>query len=337
MNGGQYVGDNRNLPQRQSLQLACHTWGFSDKPLDEAIQTIARLGFNYVDLGSGPHLDIDAAAKNPLGEARGIRVLLDYFHLELTDLYLMLPALSSVDEGRRLYEVRQFERLLPFATELGVPGITLSPGIETPEIKNARIPRLELYTNPVSDDEEEEEADEPALEPGVFDAEDEEDAEPPPPSPFDYAVDSFQRIVELIEDTDLRLSFEPHVDSVAATPEKALAMLDAVPGLSLTLDWAQFIAQGIISREIEPLLQHTAHVQIRQAGRGRLQTPYHEGAVDIRQVVSMLLRNGYRGAISIEYMTRADTAELAILDVVRETSLVRDAIRRTRQEFRSIT
>ena len=325
------MADNQNSPQRQTLPLACHTWGFSDKPLDEAIQTIARLGFNYVDLGSGPHLDIDAAAKNPLAEARGIRVLLDYFHLELTDLYLMLPALSSLDEGRRLYEVRQFERLLVFATELGVPGITLSPGIETPEIKNARIPRLELYTNPIVPDDEDEDDEAPELEPGVFDVE--EDPEPQPPSPFDYAVDSFQRIVELIEDTDLRLSFEPHIDSVAATPEKALAMLEAVPGLSLTLDWAQFVAQGIISREIEPLLQHTAHVQIRQAGRGRLQTPYHEGAVDIRQVVSMLLRNDYRGAISIEYMTRADTAEPAILDVVRETSLVRDAIRRTRQEL----
>ncbi len=318
--------------RHKGLKLACHTWGFSDLPLDEAIQTIARLGFNSVDLASGPHLDIDAAAKNPVAEARGLRVLLDYFHLEVTDLYLLLPALASVDEGRRLYEVRQFERLLPFVLELGAPGVTLSPGIETPEIKNARIPRLELYTRPI-DIEDDEAEEEPDLEPGVFDTGPEEEPEPPPPSPFDYAVDSFQRIITLIEDTDLRMSFEPHIDSVAPTPEKALQMLEAVPGLSLTLDWAQFAAQGIITREIEPLLQHTAHVQVRQASRGHLQTPYHEGVIDLRQVVFLLNEYGYRGAISIEYMTRSDMHEAAVLDVVRETALVRDILRDARDEF----
>ena len=51
------------------FKISCHTWGFSDQPLDEAVQTIARLGFNYIDLGSGPHLDMDSAAKNPAKEA----------------------------------------------------------------------------------------------------------------------------------------------------------------------------------------------------------------------------------------------------------------------------
>ncbi len=270
-----------------------------------------------------------------MAEARGLRVLLDYFHLEVTDLYLLLPALASVDEGRRRYEVRQFERLLPFVLELGAPGVTLSPGIETPELKNARIPRLELYTRPIDLDAEDAE-EETDLEPGIFDTGPDEEPEPPPPSPFDYAVDSFQRILTLIEDTDLRMSFEPHIDSVAPTPEKALQMLEAVPGLSLTLDWAQFAAQGVITREIEPLLQHTAHVQVRQANRGRLQTPYHEGAVDLRQVVYLLNEYGYRGAISVEYMTRSDMHETPVLDVIRETALVRDALREARDEFLNV-
>jgi sugar phosphate isomerase/epimerase len=318
----------------QTLKLACHTWGFSDQPLAEAIQTIARLGFNYIDLGSGPHLDIDSAARSPEAEAKIIREMLDDFNLEVTDLYLLLPALASVDEGRRLYEIKQFERLLPFAVALGTPGITLSPGIGTPEIKNARIPRLEMYTTPIAPEDLAAEAE---LEPSIFEEDptaEEPDPEPPPPTPFDYAIDSFQRIIEIIEDTDLRLSFEPHTDSVAPTPEKALELLETVPGLSLTLDWAQFTAQGIVSREIEPLLPHTAHVQVRQAARGRLQTPYHEGIIDLRQVVSLLVQNDYRGAISVEYMNRAGTEHGVVgFDVIREASLTRDTLRKARRQL----
>lgn len=319
------------------LHLACHTWGFSDMPLEEAVQTIARLGFNYIDLGSGPHLNIDNAARNPAREARAIRDLLDDFHLALTDLYILLPALSSADEGRRLYEVKLLERLLPFAAELGAPGITLSPGIETPEIKDARLPHgRAVELRPAGRPDPDADLVTYRTPEGVAEPNAEEEASPPgpahtQPTPFDYAVDSFQRIVEIIEDTDLRISFEPHLDSVAPTPEKALSLLEAVPGLSLTLDWAQLTAQGAVSSEIEPLLQHTAHVQLRQAARGRLQTPYHEGIIDLGQVVELLAVNDYRGAISIEYMNRSGWHGLTALDVVRETGLTRDEIRNARK------
>ncbi|MFC1960891.1 sugar phosphate isomerase/epimerase family protein [Chloroflexota bacterium] len=259
--------------------------------------------------------------------------MLDYFHLQIADLYLLLPALSSVDEGRRLYEVRLFERLLPFAMELGVPGITLSPGIETPEITEARMPRSEaVELRPAEKPEADTEM--VTYQPPVLDPEQIETA-PPSPTPFDHSVDSFRRIVEATEDFDLRVSFEPHLDSVAATPEKALIMLEKVPGLSLTLDWAQFAAQGIISREIEPLLPHTAHVQVRQATRGRLQTPYHEGSIDLQQVVTMLLDNDYRGTIAVEYMNRSGWHGMAALNIIQETGLTRDAIRNARTRIMS--
>ncbi len=314
------------------FKLACHTWGFSDQPLEEAVQTIARLGFNYIDLGSGPHLDTDAAAKNPKQEAETIQQLLDRFHLQLTDLYLLLPALCSMDEGRRLYEVKLLERLVPFAVALGTPGITLSPGIAPPQPESEPDP---FATHPADAEKEK-----PAPAQSETDnseettstaGEEAEEEPPPPPTPFDHAVESFKRIVEIIGDTSLRISFEPHLDSVAPTPEKALALLEAVPGLSLTLDWAQFTAQGIISREIEPLLPHTAHLQLRQAARGRLQTSYEEGMIDYQYVLELLRTHGYRGAISIEYMNRSGWHGLAALDVVRETGLSRDMLRNYRK------
>ncbi len=310
------------------FELACHTWGFSDQPLEQAIQTIARLGFNAVDLGSGAHLDIDAAAKNPKKEASRLRALLDRFHLNVTDLYLLLPALASPDEGRRLYEVKLFQRLVPFVVALGAPGVTLSPGIAPPEPETRRL----KAQRPETGDEEEAAEDVPqnnALQPTAPPRAIE--PEPPPKTPFDWAAESLRRIVEIAGETDLRVSIEPHLDSVAPTPEKALALSEAAPGLSITLDWAHFTTQGIVSREIEPLLPHVAHVQIRQAARGRLQTPFPEGGIDIQRMLTLLYQSGYRGALTVEYMTTFGWHGMAAVDIVREIGRTRDALRAYRR------
>lgn len=309
------------------FELACHTWGFSDQPLEQAIQTIARLGFNAVDLGSGTHLDTDAAAKNPKKEAGRIRALLDRFHLNVTDLYLLLPALASPDEGRRLYEVKLFQRLVPFVVALGAPGVTLSPGIAPPESETRR---QKARGREAGDEENTAEDDPPSALPPATPPPASE-PEPLPKTPFDWAAESLRRVVEIAGETDLRVSIEPHLDSVAPTPDRALALLEAAPGLSITLDWAHFTAQGIVSREIEPLLPHVAHVQIRQAARGRLQTPFPEGGIDIQRMLTLLYQNGYRGALTVEYMTTFGWHGMAAVDIVREIGRTRDALRAYRR------
>ena len=47
------------------LEIACHAWAYNNLPLKEAVGTIARLGFRNIDLGTGPHIDVKNAAKQP--------------------------------------------------------------------------------------------------------------------------------------------------------------------------------------------------------------------------------------------------------------------------------
>lgn len=271
------------------MQIACHTWSYNDLPFEEAVGTIARLGFRYIDLGSGPHLDVNRAAAYPEAEAAAIRRLLDQFKLTITDLYLMLPRTNSPDPAHRQKSLNLFEQLIPFATALGTPGITVSPGIihsDGPEHSLAR------------------------------------------------AIPALLHIVQCAEDTDLRISFEPHMDSVAQRPEQALLLLGAVPGLSITLDYAHFVYQGIVQREIEGLMEHVAHVQIRQAKRGSLQTPHDEGSLPIAQLLQELHDNGYRGALTVEYMTTFGWHGMQKISISKEIVRTRDALRaiRTRLE-----
>ncbi|NLF78400.1 MAG: sugar phosphate isomerase/epimerase [Chloroflexi bacterium] len=267
------------------MQIACHAWAYNNLSLEEAVGTIARLGFRYIDLGSGPHLDVLRAAAQPHAEASRILRLLEPFNLSITDLYLMMPGINSPDPARRDDELALFEQLVPFAAALGTPGITVSPGI--------------LYKDG-------------------------------PDHSLARALPALMRMVDAVEDTDLRLSFEPHMDSVAQRPEQALLLLEAVPGLSVTLDYAHFVCQGIVRREVEPLLEHVAHVQIRPARRGCLQTTHDEGLLNIPQLVQDLHEHDYRGALTVEYMTTFGWHGMQRVSISKEIVRTRDALRNAR-------
>lgn len=265
------------------LQLACHAWGYNNLSLKEALGTIARLGFRYVDLGTGPHLDLVRATKEPQATAEKIRWLLVDYHLTLTDLYLMLPHVNAPESERRQRQLQLFENLVTFAVELGTPGITVSPGMRHPDGPDHSLAR---------------------------------------------AVPAMQRLVDATEDTDLRVSFEPHLDSAAHTPEQILLLLEAVPGLSLTLDVAHLITQQVAWDDIQSLFEHTAHLQVRQAAPKKLQTPFEAGTLDINQLAADLRQSGYHGALTVEYMITFGWHGMMEVSISQEVVKMRDAIRR---------
>ena len=269
-------------------EISCHTWAFNDLTLPEALGTIARMGFRYVDIGSGTNLNAVRAAERPQAVAREIRDDLDMFNLRVADLYLMLPRISIDNEEKRQGELSLYRALLPFATALGTPGITLSPGLAHPA----------------------------------------EDVEAQ-----DRTVAALREIVRLGKAAGLRVSIEPHLDSMAPTPEAALKILQQVSGLEITLDWAHMICQGIREKDILPLLPHTRHVQLRQAARRKLQTPFDKGSLNAESVLAALSEAGYQGVIGVEYMKTVGWHGMADVDSITESARMRDALRDARDRL----
>jgi sugar phosphate isomerase/epimerase len=111
------------------IEFACHTWTFPDLTLSEAIGTIARLGFRRIDIAYTQGAALTRAARQPRAAAAEIRADLDIYALAISDLFLMLPRISTNDAERRAADIAIFSAALPFALELGVPGITVSPGV----------------------------------------------------------------------------------------------------------------------------------------------------------------------------------------------------------------
>jgi sugar phosphate isomerase/epimerase len=273
------------------MQFACHTWGFNDKSLTEALGTIARMGFRYVDLGTGAHLEMAKIAKDPRGSAAAIRADLDLFNLKLSDVYVMLPRISLADDERRRREITLFKAILPFLVALGAPGVTLSPGL-------------------------------------LHGADDE--------TAFDRSVAALQEMVTAAKAatpaTQLQVSIEPHMDSMAQTPDAALKILDRVPDLALTLDWAQLVCQDVFHDEIVKLIPRARHVQVRQAARAQLQLPFERGRIQPAKVVSALQEADYDGVVCIEYMqTKSDRHGMVAVDALTEAVKLRDALRDARK------
>lgn len=271
------------------LDFSCHTWGFTDLTLPEALGTIARLGFRWVDIGSGANFNAARAAANPRKAALEIRADLELFDLRLGDVYLLLPRISSADD-RRQRELDLYRALVPFAVELGTPGMTLSPGLPQPDDAAGAVER---------------------------------------------AAAALNEMVAIGADAGLRVSIEPHLDSLAATPEAALTLVNAVPGLALTLDWAHLVCQGIPHEMILTLLPHTKHIQIRQAAKGRLQTPFEQGQIDFKRVVADVLAAGYDGLVCVEVLNTPDWHGLLPVNAPRECSRLRDELRAARDNIKA--
>lgn len=142
---------------------------------------------------------------------------------------------------------------------------------------------------------------------------------------FDLAVRELRRLLPIAQDAGLRLSVEAHLESVVEPPDRAIALMQAVPGLRLTLDYSHFIANGYQPEDVHPLLPHAGHFHARQARRGFLQASHREGTLDFPDIVRRLHGVGYAGDICVEY-TWQEWRGANNVDVLMETILLRDLL-----------
>mgnify|MGYP000371497303 CR=1 FL=1 len=147
-----------------------------------------------------------------------------------------------------------------------------------------------------------------------------------PQSSFDRCTDELAWRVEVAGAAKVPFGVEPHIGSIAATPRAAQALVEATPGLSLTLDYGHFISQQFPAEEIDPLIRFASHFHARCASPGKLQCSAQENTVDFEHIIGVMPSQGYRGAIGVEYVW-IDWQGCNEVDNLSETILLRDLIR----------
>jgi sugar phosphate isomerase/epimerase len=122
------------------------------------------------------------------------------------------------------------------------------------------------------------------------------------------------------------LTIEPHVHSYLESPSLVLELLERVPNLKLTLDYAHLVCLGYRQEEIDALAPYAAHVHLRQARPGVLQAKLDEGTINFPALIATLKDCGYEGYLSLEYVHQSYMNTLYD-DVLSETVKMRDLVR----------
>jgi sugar phosphate isomerase/epimerase len=132
--------------------------------------------------------------------------------------------------------------------------------------------------------------------------------------------------VEQARARGLRLSVEPHHGSIVETVASTARMVDAVPGLELTLDYGHFTVQGIADEEIEPLLAHARMLHLRPGREGLVQTRMTDNTIDFGRMVDRLDELGFTGWLALEFVHDARPG-CQDCDVLQEARLLVELVR----------
>jgi sugar phosphate isomerase/epimerase len=142
---------------------------------------------------------------------------------------------------------------------------------------------------------------------------------------LDASGEALRSLTGMAGEHGITVRFEPHMMSVADTPERALALLERAPQATVTLDYSHFTLQYIPEERVHPLLQYTDHFHIRPARMGKLQARLDENTIDFIDIINRLKALNYRRCMSVEYvyMTWYDCNQV---DCLTETIFTKDML-----------
>lgn len=269
------------------MKATCTSWSWSLLPFDQVAMIMSILGFDAIDVGAfagWAHYEPAELAARPKEMAHVISEIAGRNELALTDLIVTFgPGLTDHCVNFPDQEVRD-ANLETFKRLTDFCGFAGIPGISLcPGVEHETIGRA---------------------------------------ASFDIAAQELARLSAAGHNAGLRVSFEPHVNSISESPADALRLVELADHLSLTLDYSHFVQQGYTDQDVAPLLGHTGHFHVRQACAGQLQCRTQEGTIDFDRALGQLQENGYDGCVAFEYVWE-QWMDNDRVDVLSETLVLR--------------
>ncbi len=272
-------------------KFACADFTFPLLSHDQALDLIALLGFEGIDIGlfeGRSHLQPSQEFRQLQRRARHLGCKLADRGLAAADVFLQTaPDFESLapnhpQPGRRRKARDLFLKTLEYAHECGGRHVSALPGIYFAGEPKARG--------------------------------------------FARCCEELAWRCEQAHKAGIIFSVEAHVGSIAPTPLRALRLVQSTPGLTLTLDYTHFVRRGVDQAAVDPLIAHASHFHARGARKGRLQAPFKANTIDYARVAKLMQQSRYCGYIGIEYVW-IDWEHCNEVDNISETILLRDHIR----------
>lgn len=281
------------------MRLASDDFGWPGLRPEFVLDLIAEMDLEGVSMaffGGGTPRTPQEIATDPQGWGERVAGELAERGLEAADAFfvpsadLVGAAVNHPDAAERRRGEELFDAFLVFARRLGVPGVTVLPGL-------------------------------------VFDGESWEAALGRSVEGLERRVAKARDAGVRLSVEPHIVSTSPYRGSVIDTPAKVEALLERVPGLELTLDYGHFNVQGIPDREVEPLIGRARHFHMRGGAEGLVQTTFEDNVTDFGRVLDVMAEVGYDGWVEIEYVHDARPG-CSSCDNLQETMKFRDFVRR---------
>jgi len=255
-------------------------WTFSwGPPYDEALKTIARLGFKGVELPVWSEEFIEDYYTPET--SRRLAGLIDDLGLTLTDIFCIPVGIASTDPKRRAASVDQFKRALDVAQELGTDKVLALPpnpfDIDIPVLLGRATSQEWSVEFPEGGDWRQN---------------------------WEDVVDVLGQFATACEERGMRVALEPHPHRVVHNADGLLRALDRIESdaIGFNLDPSHLFPSGELANmvvyQVGDRIFHT-HLSDNDG-----QTNAHwrpgKGKIDWRSVLVSLRDIGYDGPLSLE-------------------------------------
>jgi sugar phosphate isomerase/epimerase len=126
------------------------------------------------------------------------------------------------------------------------------------------------------------------------------------PSALDVPLEAeAKRLAELVSIADkdgVLVCAATLIGTHTQTPEQAVALCEAVPGLNLTLDPSHYTAGPQQGKNYDAVFPYVRHTQLRDTGRGpnQFQVKVGQGEVEYGRIISQLARFRYHRTLTID-------------------------------------
>ena len=274
-----------------TLKLACADFTFPLLSHEHVLQLIAMLEFKGVDIGlfeERSHLRPSTEFENVTQSARRLKNRLDACGLEAADIFLQM-GLDFKSHAVNHPEASQREK----ARDWFIKALDYAVECECEHVTG--LPGAHFETEPYDDS-------------------------------FARAADELNWRVDQAKTRGLVYGVEAHIGSLVPQPELAEKLMQQVPGLTLTLDYAHFTRIGLPDAAVEPLVKYASHFHVRGARNERLQETFANNTINFKRILEVAQASGYSGWFGVEYVW-TEWENCNACDNLSETILFRDFVR----------
>lgn len=121
-------------------------------------------------------------------------------------------------------------------------------------------------------------------------------------TPFNSEIDRLRNFIKITNNNGIRLSLKTKSGQLTEDPHTAVELCQAVPGLGITLDPSYFMCGPYKDQNFDHVFPYVYHTHLRDSKPGELQMPIGLGDLDYSRLITLLQKQGYQRALSVEIL-----------------------------------